>query len=414
MRLKKRDNIYNNVNNTEDNANDYEYEKRERDNNENTNDEDVNENVDENVDENIDEEQLTNQINSQDILDAIDLNKINQIVKKKRGRPKKKELMMSSSSKVKSTTSKELYNLEEEEIILHLPLSKADLAKIDTDDLDGILNNHDNKNNLEHTTDSINNSSTTENENGSDIEKDKSSENNLTNMISDNQYVKQLCLAIKKLKDENVELKKYITEITPMYFTDVKVYPCDLNLFDTQQNKLIPTKTNLCCWWCTCEFINLPTYLPEKYSENNFYVSGCFCSFNCAGAYNLSLADNQVWNRYSLLKLMYYMINKNKINSIGDIDINIAGPKELLKKYGGPMTIEEYRKNSKILGREYHKLIPPFIPINTGFEEITNSKLNTNMLNLSSIFNSNKNSESIIKRTKPLNNSASKQIDNFV
>jgi hypothetical protein len=389
----KKEDIYNNA---DDNDND---------NNDNNNDND-NDN-DNSSDEDIDDNELKNQINSQDILDAIDLNKINQVVKKKRGRPKKKELMMSSSSKVKSTTAKELYNFEEEEIILHLPLSKADLAKINTDDIDGIFNNN---NSFTQTSDTINDSSTTEN----NSEKYNTNENNFTNMITDNQYVKQLCIAIKKLKDENIELKKYITEITPMYFTDVKVYPCDLNLFDIKQNKLVPTKTDLCCWWCTCEFTNLPTYLPEKYSENNFYVSGCFCSFNCAGAYNLLLGDNQVWNRYSLLKLMYYMINKNKINSIGDIEINIAGPKELLKKYGGPMTIEEYRKNSKILGREYHKLIPPFIPINTGFEEITNSKLNTNMPNLVNILNSNKNSESVVKRTKPLNNSASKQIDYFV
>lgn len=361
------------------------------DNNEYNSDEDVND--------------TNTQINSQDILDAIDLNKISHVVKKKRGRPKKKELMMTSNSKVKSTTSKEIYNLEDEEIILHLPLSKADLAKIDTDNLDDILLNN---NHLTQTSDSVDDYSTTEKET------EKNNDYNLNNMISDNQYVKQLCLAIKKLKDENIELKKYITEITPMYFTDVKVYPCDLNLFDTQQNKLIPVKTGLCCWWCTCEFSNLPTYLPEKYSENNFYVSGCFCSFNCAGAYNLSLGDNQIWNRYSLLKLMYYLINKNKINSIGDVDINIAGPKELLKKYGGPMTIEEYRKNSKILGREYHKLIPPFIPVNTGFEEITNPKLNSNTNNLSSILSYNKNSDNIVKRSNTLNNSASKQIDYYV
>ena len=73
----------------------------------------------------------------------------------------------------------------------------------------------------------------------------------------------------------------------------------------------------------------------------------------------------------------------------------------------------DFKKNSKILGREYHKLIPPFIPVNTGFEEITNSKNISNIPNLSSIMNSNKNYD-IIKRTKPLNNSASKQIDFFV
>ena len=352
---------------------------------------------------------INNEINSQDILDAIDLNKINQVVKKKRGRPKKKELMLSSSSKVKSVSNKEIYNLEEEEIILHLPLSKADLAKIDTDNLnlEDIMKKN---NNLSKTLDNINDSSITEKES----EQKDNIESTLSNLIDNNQYVKQLCLAIKKLKDENIELKKYLTEITPMYFTEVKVYPCELNLFDNQQNKLIPTTTDLCCWWCTYQFENLPTYLPEKYSDNNFYVSGCFCSFNCTGAYNLSLGDDKVWNRYSLLKLMYYMINKNKINSISDIEINIAGPKELLKKYGGPMTIDEYRKNSKILGREYHKLIPPFIPVNSGFEEITNSKNNSSIPNLSSIMNSNKNSDNIIKRTKPLNNSASKQIDFFV
>lgn len=361
----------------------------------------------------------SDKINSQDILNAIDLNKINEVEKRKRGRPRKKDYTHTTLTSKKSNSNNKSYSLENEEIILHLPLSKADLAKIDTDniDIDELMNKNKNKyalqtsvNEDEDDDDNIDNSSVSNKFNS-----DKNDyENDLSNILDNNQQIKQLCLAIKKLKDENVELKKFITDITPMYFTEVKIYPSDLNLFDTNQNKFIPQKTDLCCWWCTCQFDTLPTYLPEKYSENNFYVSGCFCSFNCAGAYNLSLADNKVWDRYSLLKLMYYMINKNKINSIVDIDINIAGPKELLNKYGGPMTIEEYRKNSKILGREYHKLIPPFIPVNSGFEEITNSKNNTNIPNLSSIMNSGKNSDNLIKRSKPLNNSASKQIDYFV
>jgi hypothetical protein len=367
-----------------------------------------NDNLINNDNYNEDETDNKNNIDSQDILDAIDLNKINHVVKKKRGRPKKKELMLSSNPKIKSTTNKETFDLEEEEIILHLPLLKSDLAKIDTDNinLDDIIK----KNNISQSSDEINMSNSSEKES----ETKDNLENTLSNIIDNNQYVKQLCLAIKKLKDENIELKKYLTEITPMYFTEVKTYPCELNLFDNQQNKLIPTNTELCCWWCTYQFENLPCYLPEKYSENNFYVSGCFCSFNCAGAYNLSLCDDKVWNRYSLLKMMYYMINKNKINSVSDIEINISGPKELLKKYGGPMTIEEFRKNSKILGREYHKLIPPFIPVNIGFEEITNSKNNVCSSNISTIINSNKNPDNILKRTKPLNNSASKQIDFYV
>lgn len=78
------------------------------------------------------------------------------------------------------------------------------------------------------------------------------------------------------------------------------------------------------------------------------------------------------------------------------------------------MKIDEYRKNSKILGREYHKLIPPFIPINIGFEEITNSKTNKN-INLSNLIHSgSKHDNFLVKRNKPLNNIVSKEIDYYV
>lgn len=333
----------------------------------------------------------TDKINSQDILNAIDLNKINQVEKKKRGRPKKTQQMLSSAPKIKFQSNEE-EDLEEEEIILHLPISKAELAQINSNDfsINDIMEKH--------------NTSSIQDSEVSDKEQTKQTDG----------YIKQLSLIIKKIKEENDELKKYLTDITPMYFTEVKVYPVNLKLFNMEQNEFIPTKTNLCCWWCTCSFDCLPTYLPEKYSEGKFYVSGCFCSFNCAGAYNLAQVDNKVWERYSLLKLLYYLTNKDKINSINDIEINISGPKELLDKYGGPFTIEEYRKNSKILGREYHKLIPPFIPLNMGFEEITNSKTNKNT-NLSNLIHStSKNDNIFIKRNKPLNNVVSKQIDYFI
>jgi hypothetical protein len=333
-------------------------------------------------------------INSQDILNSIDLNKINQNEKKKRGRPKKTHQMMNNMPKLKVPVNEE-EDIEEEEIILHLPISKHELMQI-------------NPNNY-----SINDIVDKQTQNSVEESEENFSDKETLKQPNDN-YIKQLGLIIKKLKEENDELKKYLTDITPMYFTEVKIYPIDLKLFDMFQNKLIPAKTNLCCWWCTYNFDCLPTYLPEKYSENNFYVSGCFCSFNCAGAYNLSLADNKVWERYSLLKLLYYMINKEKINSINDIEINISGPKELLEKYGGCMKIDEYRKNSKILGREYHKLIPPFLPINYGVEEITNSKTNKN-INLSNFISSNsKNDNIVIKRNKPVNNIMSKHIENYI
>ncbi len=323
--------------------------------------------------------------NSQDILNAIDMNKINQTEKKRRGRPKKTQ-MVSPNPKIKIPINEDDVH-EEDEIILHLPISRDDIKSLGLSSIS-----------IEEST-----------KNSSDSEEEESSDKEVKN--NDPNY-KQLGLIIKKLKDENDELKKFLTEITPMYFTEVKIYPVDLKLFDMENNCLIPKKTNICCWWCTYQFDWLPTYLPEKFSDNKFYVSGCFCSFNCAAAYNLSLIDDsKKWERYSLLKQLYYMINKDKITNITEININIAPPHTLLDKFGGHMTITEYRKNSKILGREYHKLMPPFVPITMGFEETTNSKLSKNV-NINNII-STKNDNVLVKRNNPVK-IASKNIDHYI
>ena len=346
-------------------------------------------------------------INYQDILNAIDLNKINFTDKKKRGRPKKSQQLINPTSISKINIS----NVpdEQEEIILHLPITKSDIQTFKNkgttlEDMGGKIKQiqEDSENDSENSDD--------------DISIPKKEKDILHDTFGDkwndvNQ--KQYGFIIKKLKDENDKLKKYLTDITPMYFTEVKVYPVDLKIFDKQENILIPKKTNVNCWWCTYNFDCLPTFIPIKYTENKFYVYGCFCSFNCAGAYNLHKNDDHN-NRYSLLKQMYYMINKGQITSINEININVAGPKELLEKYGGPMKIEEYRKNSKILGREYHTLMPPFMPINIGFEEITNSKTTNKSAKINDIISINSKEHLVVKRNKPLTQIASKEIDSYI
>lgn len=341
------------------------------------------------------ENEDNNTINSKDILDAIDINKINQVEKKKRGRPKKTEQMMTSSSKIKTTNNNEVYNLEEEEIILHLPISKSDLSKIDTD-TDFSINNILEKQNLQTSDSSESSENINESKNIDELE--------------NNQYIKHLYLIIKKLKDENTELKKYLADLSPMYFTEVKIFPTGINLVDTNNNKITPKKTNNCCRWCTYKFNNLPVYLPIKYSNNIYYIlTKEFCSFNCAIAYNNIFTEDKKEERESLLKKLYYDINKDKIKSISEIKIIPSGDIDLLDKYGGPLTIDEYRNKSKY-GIEYHKLSSSFIQVNTGFLEILTSNTNfNNILNLS------KNDNNILlKREKPLNNSASKYIDNFI
>jgi hypothetical protein len=325
-------------------------------------------------------------LNTEDILNSIDLNKLN-MDKKRRGRPPKSSQNNSQIvNKFKSDKNISIVN-EQDEIILHLGITSSDIK------------------NVESNYDSDDKSCSS---NSSNDDKDTTINTAIVegSGISSNY--------IKKLKEENDELRHILKEYAPMYFTEIKIYPSSVKLFDKQDNEFIPKKTSISCWWCTHTFDNLPCYIPTKITDNKFSVFGCFCSFNCACSYNLNINDNKVWERYTLLKLLYYKINHDKISSIKDIEINPAGPKELLEKYGGSMNIIDYRKNCKILGREYHKLIPPFIPLNLGFEEMTNNKVNK-IMNINSLLsNSIIKNEVVVKRNKPLNNIASKEIDSFM
>jgi hypothetical protein len=337
---------------------------------------------------------IENDINSQEILNAIDLGKINLTDKKKRGRPKKSQQIINpSSNKVKMNNA----TFEQDEIILHLPISSSDIkSQKNTNSFD-----MEEENESEDSEEEIK---------PKEVKIKEVKKEEIWNDISHKQYNQ----VIKKLKEENDKLKKYLIDITPMYFTEVKIYPVDLKLFDLKGNQYIPKKTNIPCFWCTYNFDWLPVCGAEKYHDGIFYVTGNFCSFNCWAADNLKRDDNNVWERYTLMKLMYYMINKDSISSITDVEINPSGPKELLEKYGGPMTIEDYRKNSKILGREYHKLMPPFMPMTIGFEESTNSKTSSKTMNINSILNAAAKDNVVVKRNKPLTNIASKEIDDFI
>jgi len=352
-------------------------------------------------------ENTENNVGSQEILNAIDLGKITLNDKKKRGRPKKsQQLIIPPTNKIKIND----VIFEQDEIILHLPISNTDIQSLDNNNKEIQENNNLLKDHTIINKETENNGDNQINENTVNTGLYDENEEKQYKILENNKQIN----IIKKYREENEKLKKYLLEITPMYFTEVKTYPSDIQIYTLDGKQYIPKKTDIPCWWCTYNFDWLPVGMAEYYHNSTFYVRGCFCSFNCKASYNLNINDNKVWDRYSLMKLMYYQINKDKITSIADIIINPAGPKELLIKYGGTMTIEEYRKNSKILGKEYHTLIPPFFPINTGFEECTNNKTNSKTMNIHNLLNPNSKDNILVKRNKPLKNVASKEIDDFI
>ena len=44
--------------------------------------------------------------------------------------------------------------------------------------------------------------------------------------------------------------------------------------------------------WCCHKFDTVPISVPHKYQNDTFYVSGNYCSFNCAASHIFSKNDD--------------------------------------------------------------------------------------------------------------------------
>jgi len=128
--------------------------------------------------------------------------------------------------------------------------------------------------------------------------------------------------------------------------------------------------TDIWCTWCVHPFDTVPIGLPEKYCQKTgkYYVRECFCSFNCAHAYNLSLRDEKIWERLALLMRIKREVYKN--TELENKPINYAPPLQMLTVFGGSKTLEQFRNNNISIPKEYIKLVPPLMPFLTVIEEL--------------------------------------------
>ena len=187
------------------------------------------------------------------------------------------------------------------------------------------------------------------------------------NKIDDTNLLKK---EIKQLKKELNELKKNEIEFIDIEKKNkVEIKEISLPIFKLNEiNENKHTK----CWWCTYKFDNNPIYLPHKYVNKTYYVTGYFCSFNCVVSYNYSLKDTWTTSRSNLIYLMY--------NQIIDIDKEIipAPPKEVLIDYGGYMTIEEFREKTVVYNRNIKILMPPMRSLYITVEDTDNAYTTVN------------------------------------
>jgi hypothetical protein len=96
----------------------------------------------------------------------------------------------------------------------------------------------------------------------------------------------------------------------------------------------------LICWWCVHALPQKPCiHLPMKYDDkrNIFQTIGNFCSWQCAKAYAIDMKSARSGEIQSLLAMM-------RLRALGRYYPLWAAPKrDILKCFGGTMTIEEFR-----------------------------------------------------------------------
>lgn len=272
---------------------------------------------------------------------------------KKRGRPKK--IIQNESHKI--IHKKQIDSVFDDELLLHLRI--YDDEPIEKNICSYTLTEDETENNEIKTSES---------------DDSLTSEMSIEKLMIENKKLffenKQLKMENKKLSQDGKKMPKqeYANILTSIH--ESKIKQINLNLINIKDNKtIIMENTNIVCWWCTYEFDNLPFFMPDKYEKGIFYVFGCFCSCNCALAYNIDMTDYRVMIRDTLIKEMYRQITKSK--SI----IQISPKRELLKKFGGILTIEEFRNSTFLLDKQYKMLFPPTIPLLLSITEYDNDKI---------------------------------------
>lgn len=134
-----------------------------------------------------------------------------------------------------------------------------------------------------------------------------------------------------------------------------------------------PSNTNIHCYWCCHRFRNHPYGIPVKYVNGKFFVTGCFCSMECAAAYNFGNGGSvdEMWDKYSLLNMLSHHL-KQGFDENGKKEeylVRQAPHRLALSMFGGPLSIEEFR-NYCPSGKLTVLNFPPMMSLTQQIEEI--------------------------------------------
>jgi hypothetical protein len=167
---------------------------------------------------------------------------------------------------------------------------------------------------------------------------------------------------------------------------------------EKNKNNEWPTNTSIQCYWCCNKYDTSPFGIPIRYEDGNFDVYGCFCSLECAAAYNFKMNHNidEMWERYNLINLLSRHIGHKT-------QVKPAPDRLALKQFGGFMDIEQFRSYTNT-NRVINTNFPPMTSITQQLEEINENDLKNNLKYIPVDHDRiNKYKEKVLfRRTKPL------------
>jgi hypothetical protein len=134
----------------------------------------------------------------------------------------------------------------------------------------------------------------------------------------------------------------------------------DIQIYKTGQNGYceIPETTDIACMWCCHGFTGVPVIMPISEDDGVWRIYGNYCSPECclADILHMRIDTNIRWERTALLHRLYS-------NDIGG-RIYPAPERNILRLFGGPLTIEQFR--ATVRGRKVRVdlNIPPMLSVN--------------------------------------------------
>lgn len=130
-----------------------------------------------------------------------------------------------------------------------------------------------------------------------------------------------------------------------------------------------PCSTSVHCYWCCHRFPNVPLGLPVRLSNGMFHVMGCFCSLECASAFNFNSkeSNDECLNRYSLINALAQRLGLGA-------SVKPAPSRLALKMFGGPLTIEQFRAMGTT-DKQFVINTPPMQTVTQQIEEVHDSDM---------------------------------------